>query len=69
MVRPKETKQKETKKVISTVHLELYEAIEDLAARQGRTVSSLVAFILEHYMAHDAPKFYPLNKVGRQYEE
>ena len=59
----------ETKKLYVGLNSEVYDALEKLAAEQGRTTSSLAAFALEHFLAYDAPKIYPLSRAIEKYQE
>ena len=64
MPRPKQ----ENKRVSATVHPELYDALEELANRQGRTMAHLVAYALENWVGEIAPKLYPLTtQVNKNY--
>lgn len=67
MARPSGTKNPETKKIYATVNRELYEAMESLADRQGRTLAALASFALEYFMAECADRLYPLNKSVKKY--
>lgn len=58
----------DTKKLYVGLSAEVYDAIEKLAAEQGRTTSSLAAFALEHFLAYDAPKIYPLSRAVERYQ-
>ena len=59
----------ETKKITATIHGELFDAIEQLAAKQGRTVSSLVAHGMEVFMTQYAPSHYPLDRSLKGYDD
>jgi len=59
----------DTKKLYVGLSAEVYDALERLAAEQGRTTSALAAFALEHFMAYDAPKIYPLSRAVERYSD
>lgn len=59
----------DTKKVYISLPAEVYNALDSLAREQGRTTSNLGAFAIEHFLAYDAPKIYPLSKSIRGYQE
>lgn len=58
----------ESRKLYVSLPPEVYETFEALAKEQGRPVSSLAAFALEHFASFVAPKIYPLSRTVRQYE-
>jgi hypothetical protein len=69
MARKEGEKLPETKRVTATIHGELFDAIEKLADKQGRTVSSLVAHGMEVFMSQYAPTYYPLDRSVKGYAE
>lgn len=69
MARPTGARAPETKKIYATVNRELYEAMEVLAERQGRTIAALTSFALEYFMAECADRLYPLDKSARKYDD
>jgi hypothetical protein len=69
MARPAGTKQPETKRIATTVTTEVYDAMETLAANQGRTISHLAAFALEYFLAECAPRLYPLSRTVERYHD
>jgi hypothetical protein len=52
MIIPTHVKQTTSKRMAITVSGYVYALLEDISTQQGRSMSNLVAFIVEHYLTN-----------------